>query len=239
MDALLVFAKGPLFRLTFAIMVLGLARNIILVLYGIGKSYWETDNRNIPYGYIAKRTLTWLFPIQQIFRVRPVYSLISVLFHVGLILVPIFLYAHISLWKSSLGFGWPALSKIGADILTISTIAGAFLLFFGRLINSGSRTLSSLGDYLWPLLLSIPFISGFFCVHTNISPLSYHSMLLIHILSAELIFVLIPFSKIAHCVLVPFSQIVSDMDGGFPAIRGIKWQLHLAKKELQYDWNFD
>ena len=51
-------------------------------------------------------------------------------------------------------------------------------------------------------------------------PVDYHVMMLIHVLSAELIFVLIPFSKVAHCVLVPFSQLVSDLGWRFPASAG-------------------
>jgi hypothetical protein len=40
--------------------------------------------------------------------------------------------------------------------------------------------------------------------------------MLIHILSADLIFILIPFTKIAHCVLMPFSQIICTLAWKFP-----------------------
>ena len=41
--------------------------------------------------------------------------------------------------------------------------------------------------------------------------------LLVHVLSAELIFILIPFTKIAHCVLMPLSQFISNLAWKFPA----------------------
>jgi nitrate reductase gamma subunit len=41
--------------------------------------------------------------------------------------------------------------------------------------------------------------------------------MLVHVLSGELIFVLLPFTKIAHCVLMPLSQLVSTLAWKFPA----------------------
>jgi hypothetical protein len=41
--------------------------------------------------------------------------------------------------------------------------------------------------------------------------------MLLHILSAELIFILIPFTKIAHCVLMPISQLICTLGWKFPA----------------------
>jgi hypothetical protein len=41
--------------------------------------------------------------------------------------------------------------------------------------------------------------------------------MLLHVLSAELIFVLLPFTKIAHCVIMPLSQFVITLAWKFPA----------------------
>ena len=57
-------------------------------------------------------------------------------------------------------------------------------------------------------------------------------MMLIHVLSAELIFVLIPFSKVAHCVLIPFSQLVSDLGWRFPATAGRDVAKALGKESV-------
>jgi len=40
--------------------------------------------------------------------------------------------------------------------------------------------------------------------------------MLVHILSANLIFLLIPFTKIAHCVLMPLSQVICTLAWKFP-----------------------
>lgn len=230
MEALLELARGPLFRFTFVILLLGLGRNVLLAVLTLAKAYADAGDKKVPYGAVLRRTLDWFLPYRRVFRVRPLFSLVSVLFHLGLILVPIFLYAHVSLWRSGIGIGWPALSKTVADLLTIGTIVAALLLLAFRLTDATARALSRASDYLWPILLAVPFVSGFLCVHSPLNPLSYNAMLLIHILSAELIFVLIPFTKIAHCVMVPFSQLISEMGWRFPAGSGEKVEATLGKK---------
>ena len=89
MESLLEFARGPLFRLTFAVMVLGLARIVILDLWGMFEAYRRAGDKNIPWKLTISRTLEWLFPVKRGLNHRPFYSVFAMLFHVGLILVPI------------------------------------------------------------------------------------------------------------------------------------------------------
>ncbi len=217
MKILLEFARGPLFRLTFAVMVLGLARILILDIWGMIEAYRRAGDKNIPWKLTMIRTVEWLFPVKRVMHHRPLYSLTGILFHIGLLTVPLFLFAHVQLWRSGIGFGWFTLPRLWADILTIMTIVMGAGLFFGRLGHSKSRVISRKQDYLWPLLLIIPFVTGFICANLGVAPKFYHLVLLTHILSAELIFVLLPFTKIAHCVLMPLSQIVMTLAWKFPA----------------------
>ena len=216
MEAIFDFARGTLFRLTFALMILGLLRILILDLWGLLEAYSKAGDKTVPWGSAFKKTINWLIPINRAAKTRPFYSLFSILFHVGLILVPIFLYAHVQLWKGSLGFGWIALSKRWADILTISTIVFGILLFIGRVSFRESRFISRKQDYLWPLLLIVPFITGFICANMAVSPQGYQVSMLIHVLSGELIFMLLPFTKIAHCVIMPLSQFIIAVAWRFP-----------------------
>lgn len=230
MESVLEFARGPLFQLTFALMVLGLLRTLGLAIFGIIRLRRQAGNQQVAFGAVLKRTVQWLIPVERLWRVRPIYSLISVIFHVGLIVVPIFLLAHIQLWERGLGLRWLALPPLAADVLAISTVVTGLLLFIGRVGHRAARTLSRFQDYLWPPLLILPFLSGFLAVHTSLCPFDYRVMLLIHILSAELIFVLIPFTKIAHCVLLPLSQLVSELGWRFPANFGRDLTITLGKE---------
>ena len=233
MEALLNFAKGPLFRLSFAIMVLGLLRLLILTVYNLIRAHMKAGDKTLPYKYIINRTIGWMFPIKRIIVTRPLYSIVSVLFHIGLIITPIFLYAHINLWTESLGISWPALGRTMADILTIITVFAAIILFIGRLSYKGSSFLSRPQDYWWPLLLAVPFITGYIAVNwSHLAPRAYQIVMLFHFISADLIFLLIPFTKAAHCVLMPFSQFVSAQAWRFPDSFGDEVAETLNRKEL-------
>ena len=214
---LIEFCRGPLFRLTFLIMVFGLLRIIILDLWGAVNAYRRAGDKSLPWGAAISKTIQWLFPVRHAFTRRPVYSLVSILFHIGLIAVPIFLSAHVRLWENSTGLSWWTLPHGWADALTLLTIACGILLFIGRTSSATSRFLSRKQDYLWPVLLMIPFLTGYVCASMTMSPTVYQVCLLTHLVSAELIFVLIPFSKIAHCVIMPLSQFIIALAWKFPA----------------------
>lgn len=217
MDSFLEFARGPLFRLSLAIMLLGLLRVFVLDMVAVYEGYRKAGDKVLPWPLILRRTLQWFFPFNRVFINRPIYSLFSILFHIGLLLVPVFLFAHVELWRRAIGIGWPSLPKVWADWLTISTIVFALALLIGRIASKASSFLSRRQDYLWPVILLIPFITGYACANMNVSAWIYQLSMLIHILSAELIFVLLPFTKIAHCILLPLSQVVSNIAWKFPA----------------------
>jgi len=230
LESILEFARGPLFRLTFAIMVLGLVRIFVLDIWGLLEAYLRAGDKTVSWKSAIKKTIGWLLPFNRAATNRPFYSFFSILFHFGLILVPIFLYAHVQLWEKSLGFSWVTLSKYWADTLTVSTIIFALLLFLGRVSSRESRFISRKQDYFWPLLLIIPFISGYICANFSVSPIAYQSILLLHILSGELIFILLPFTKIAHCVLMPLSQFIIAVAWKFPADTDNDIAITLKKK---------
>jgi hypothetical protein len=232
MESLLEFAQGPLFRFTFALMVLGLIRLVGLTLYGVIRTRMLAGDKRLLWPVIWERTVWALLPFSRLHRSRAVYSITSVLFHIGLLVTPVFLYAHIRLWERGVGLAWPALPPMVADALTLGTIALAAALFAGRVGSPLSRGLSRPQDYAWPWLLAAPFASGFMAAHPTWCPVSYQAMMLAHVLSAELVFVLIPFSKVAHCVLIPFSQLVSDLGWRFPATAGSDVARALGKESV-------
>ena len=217
MEALLEFARGPLFRFSFAIMVLGLIRVFALDIWGAIEAYRKAGDKVVDWATAVKKTIGWLIPIKKAPKNRPFYSIFSIGFHIGLIIVPIFLFAHVQLWKAGLGISWFSLNKDWADILTLTTIAFAIALFIGRIAFRNSRVISRKQDYIWPLLLIIPFITGYICANWTVSPAIYQISMLIHILSGELIFVLLPFTKIAHCIIMPLSQFIIAIAWKFPA----------------------
>jgi nitrate reductase gamma subunit len=208
-DAWIEFGRGPLFRLTFCLLVLGLLRVVLLELVAIAEAYRRSSDRIVPWREVARQTLHWLLPAGRLWNGRPLYSSVSFVWHVGLLSVPVFLSSHVLLWRRSLGFGWPVLPHGLANALTLVTVAGSLGLFAGRLLDRGARALSRPQDHAWPLLLAVPFASGYLCTNAALGPRAYQVAILVHVYSADLVMALIPFTKAAHCVLEPLSQAVT------------------------------
>ncbi len=198
------------------VMLLGLARILFLDLWEAYRAYRRAGDRKMPWRLIARRSFEWIVPVKRLSRDPQLYSIASILFHVGLIVVPIFLFAHIDLWKSGIGISWPALSFRWALWLTISTIFFAAVLLIERLFVKSIHSLSRGQDYFWLVLLLFPFVTGFVCANVKISAGLYEFLMIVHVLSGDLIFLLIPFTKIAHCVLAPFSQVIDALAWKFP-----------------------
>jgi nitrate reductase gamma subunit len=219
-DPWIEFGRGPLFRISFGLMLLGLLRIFVLTFVGVAEAYGRNPDRIVNWRDVRNQTLGWLFPINRLWRKRPVYSIVSLFFHVGLLLVPLFLAAHVLLWRRATGFAWPAIPQRLANYLALVVIVTGLGLFAGRLANRAARTLSRRQDLAWPLLLIVPFLTGYVCANVAITAKTYDSMMLVHVYSADLIMLLIPFTKIAHCVLAPLSHVVTAVAWKFPAGAG-------------------
>jgi len=217
MEAWLSFAQGPLFIASFSLMLLGLLRLAFLQLWDMGSAWRRMEARRSPWAQNLKSLFAWAIPIVQLHRVKPVLGVTSFFFHLGLIVVPILLAEHVALWRSALGFGWPELSRLLADALTLTVIASGLILLGIRIFHRPSRAISHFWDYALLVLLLLPFLTGFIAMHPVLLLTRIQTMLLIHVLSGELVFVLIPFTKLSHVVLFPFGRLSSDFYWRFPA----------------------
>lgn len=226
------WARGPIFRASLAIMLIGLLRLLLLNLYSIVLLVREArkNGREVPFQAIVRVTFEWLFPIRKVREQRFFFSIVSIMFHTTIIVTPIFLGTHIVLWQRGLGISWPALPVLVADIFTIVAIITGLILFFDRIYIAASRGLSRFQDYFIPLLIIVPFLSGFFIMHPTINVFGYNSMLFIHIMSANLLFVIIPFSKISHVALFPLSQLISELGWFLEPSSGAKVARALGKE---------
>jgi len=224
-------ARGPLFRLCFLIMVLGLARNLVIAIAGMIQAYSRAGDKEIAWLAVAKKTAAWLIPVTHLNNNRLFYTIASFLFHIGLIIAPLFLYAHIQLWKRGIGISWAALPKAWADWLTLLVIVTGVGLFIGRIAYSQSRSISRFQDVLLPPLILIPFVSGFMAAHPHINPFSYQGTMLVHVLSGDFILLFIPFSKLTHVILWPFTQLATEVGWRFPPDAGSKIAATLGKED--------
>lgn len=211
MSDALEFARGPLFLATFLFMILALLRIVVLRTRQVVQVLRRTPKKDVPWRKVMTSSADWALPVRHIFKEVPVLSIASMVFHVGLIVTPLFLADHVFLWSRSIGLTLPALSPGIADFLTIMTLVAAATLIVVRLVRPAARMLSRFWDYLLLVILAVPFATGWFASHPASSPLSYDACMLLHVLSADLIFVLLPTTKLAHVVLFPFARLSGDI----------------------------
>jgi len=199
-------AMGPLFALTFLFMILGLGRHFVLQMDTIFRKK-RHRLKYIPWMKMMKDSLGWAFPVKHLLTGNIAFSNASFLFHIGVILVPLFLADHIVLWEKILGVNLPQIGPGFADAMTVATIVTLLVLLLNRTLVSKVRAISRPSDYWLLILILIPVTTGFLAAHPSLNPLRWDTMFLLHLLSAELLFVIIPFSKLSHIVLIFFDRI--------------------------------
>lgn len=125
------------------------------------------------------------------------FGIILFLFFVCLWSVPLCLAAHNVLWEEAFSISLPSLPDSVCDLLTLVFIAANLVLLAGRIVRAKLRLISKSWDYSLHFFTGAPFVTGFLAYH-QIGP--YRLMLILHIIFAEILLIVIPFSKPGHAM---------------------------------------
>jgi nitrate reductase gamma subunit len=229
MNSVLQFARGPLLDLAFAVLILGALRQWGLTISEIIRAYRLAGDQTIPWQWLVRRSLGWILPVNALRGTVILFTVASIAFHVGMLLVPFFLAGHVALIQKGLGLSWPTLPAGVADGLTMAALVGVGVILLYRLVDRATRFLSRAQDYLLLALCGAAFLSGYFVAHPPRNPLPFTLMYLCHVLSAELILLFIPFSKLSHALLFPATRIVWELGWHFVPGGGEKVRSALGK----------
>lgn len=229
MESWIQWARGPAFIFAFAFMVVGLLRHGVVTLWEMRRTMQRAGDKSLPYGPALKATFAWLFPLGKL-RHQLLFTLTSIAFHCAILIVPVFLAGHIALWMRGLGVSWPAIPNAVADVLTIVAVVTAVALVVQRLAARATRALSRFQDYALPIVIAVPFATGLLLMHPGWNPFSFSATLFVHVMSANLVFILMPITKLAHAVLMPSVQVVSEMGWRWPATAGSRVGAALGKE---------
>ncbi len=224
------WARGPAFVFCFGFMILGYLRHIALTAVEIRRHLRRAGDKTLPLRTIAGATLRWLVPVDKL-KHQFLFSLTSIAFHVAILVVPLFLLGHIALWTRGLGLWWPGIPNEVADALTLIAVVTAAALVLQRAASRATRSLSRFQDFVIPLMVALPFATGFFVMHPAVNPFSFSVALFLHVMSANLLFVLMPLTKLSHAVLLPSVQLVSEVAWHWPADSGSRVAVTLNKEE--------
>jgi len=117
-------------------------------------------------------------------------------FHIGLAIVVLLFAQHIKLIQSITGLSWPSLPAQFIDAAAVVTLATMLLVLVDRISTPVKRFLSTFQDYAAWALTFLPVLTGYLVTKHLLLP--YTTMLALHILSAELLLIFLPFTKLIH-----------------------------------------
>jgi nitrate reductase gamma subunit len=134
------------------------------------------------------------------------------LYHIGLAVLVFGFLPHIQFVERLTGLSWPALPGPLVYVAVGATIVALLVVLLERLTDPVLRLLSGFDDYFsWfvvmlPILTGMGVVSGWFPQHAPGGAALYPLPLALHLLSVELLFVWLPFGKLAHAFLVFFAR---------------------------------
>lgn len=202
MAAVYAFLTGPGLAVSLGVFFIGLIARLVWYFKGLDwkldrVAYKACSNEGMKGGLHS--AFKWLIPFGTYgWRAQPWFAFCFALFHIGAVLVPIFLIGHNVILKENFGFSFPALPQIVTDVLTVMVLVGALFIALRRIALAEVRILTTWYDWFILALATVPFITGFIArMHVG----DYDFWLLCHIISGELMLILAPFTKLSHIAL--------------------------------------
>lgn len=135
---------------------------------------------------------------------RPFEAFVESIFHLAVIIVPLFVAAHVIQWHKGAGFAWWEMPQPLADNLTLLVIVMAPLLAGLRLWRHAEHGRTQ--AFLRPMFVMIPFVTGYICVNGSVSPTAYYTTMFFHVWIGNLLMLAIGFSSLADLVIAPITD---------------------------------
>jgi len=217
MNTLYDFVSGPLAWLAFILFIGGSLYRLIQLLVLVHKK------ERFIYSYMslkyALRSIAhWMTPFAtENMRRHPVLTIVAFVFHICLILTPIFLLAHVTLVEESWNISWWTLPEGAAQIMTIAVIAGCVFFLVRRMTRQEVRYVTYASDYVILAIVAAPFITGLLAYYQWFG---YQSFMILHILSGEVMLAAIPFTRLSHMLFAPLTR--AYMGSEFGGVRHAK-----------------
>jgi nitrate reductase gamma subunit len=203
MHSLYNIVSGPLAWMAFAIFIGGsIYRLIGLIVLVHKKEPFIFSYMNLRYS--LRSILRWSTPFAtENMRKHPALTIVAFVFHICLIITPIFLLAHVTLVDESWNLSWWTLPDGAAEIMTLIVIAGCVFFLVRRLVNPEVQYVTSASDFIILAIVAAPFITGVLAYYQWFG---YQTFMILHILSGEIMLVAIPFTRLSHMLFAPLTR---------------------------------
>jgi len=194
--------RGPLAWVALILFALGSLYRIGFLLY-TGKKEPVLDSSRSAADAL-RSILHGLIPFGSTYmRKQPLFTIISFIFHLCVVILPVFLLAHIVLWYESWEIQWWSLPDLLADLMALWVILACIYYLLRRLMIREVKQVTRPMDFGLLIIILLTFLTGFLAYH-QWGP--YRSVLILHIISSETLLVVLPFSKLGHMLFFAFSR---------------------------------
>lgn len=206
--ALLEFARGPALWASLAVLLAGSLWRVVAILR-LGSTPDLSEPRSTRLLAGAMRGIFARMLPRSEFRLRTKLGFWNgYVYHLGLAVIVFGYLPHIRFIERLTGFGWPALPEPVFFVCVGITFVSLFIALMERLADPVRRLLSGFDDYFSWCVVFLPLVTGMIAINQSyasgaappppLDPLP----LALHLLSVELLFVWLPFGKLAHAFLV-------------------------------------
>lgn len=197
------FVSGPLLWLTVIIFVCGSVYRIWNMFSLVNKKE-KFIYRYLSLKFSLRSIMHWITPFAtHNWRHRPVMTITTFVFHLGLVIMPFFISAHVIMFQDVWGFSWGYLPESFTDAVTFLVIICCVIFLLRRLALREVKFLTDFSDYFVLAIAAAPFVTGFLAYH-HVG--NYHFWVIFHMLSGEAMLIAIPFTRLTHMIYALFTR---------------------------------
>lgn len=191
----LTWVRGPGLDIAIGIFLLGVLWRLFEI-YSLGRKPDLSAPRHASGASGLHTVFRRSLPPPGMLKRSPVSYIGGYVFHFGLAMV-VFLFApHILLITNLTGLSWPGLPSQFVDLAAVVTMAAMVAVLADRINKPAKRFLSTFEDWFTWVVTFLPVLTGWMAVQHLLLP--YTLMLAIHILSVEILLIVLPFTKLFH-----------------------------------------
>ncbi len=217
MQDVYLLVSGPLAWAAWTIFVLGSIYKIWSTL-NTAKKKDQVLLNYVSFRYGMRSIINWSIPFNTVnMRLNPIFTGVAFFFHIAFFVLLIFVSAHQIMIEEGFGIGWFTIPDFIADIIAFAVIAAC--IFFGvrRVVRPEVSYVTDWTDFALLSLVAAPFVTGVLAYHQLGN---YMLMVVLHMLSAELLLVAIPFTRLSHMLLAPLTR--AYIGSEFGMVRHVK-----------------
>jgi len=202
MHAIYSIVTGPLAWVSFVLFFGGIVFRLVRLLMLTSR----TEKFIFSYmslKYSLRSIAHWMVPFATVnWRKHPALTVVTFVFHLCLVVTPIFLLSHMVLWDENWGLSWWTLPDAVADDMTVLVILSCIFFLVRRISQPEVQFVTDWTDYVLLAIVAAPFVSGFLAYHHY----AVQWMAIVHMFCGEVMLAIIPFTRLSHMIFSPLTR---------------------------------